>query len=101
MIHDNNHWNRLLFDGGDYSYIIDDVFKDDELTVDENGIYTYKQPKKEYKGYYGLCWLGSNGFSELAYVWIIPEEFEFISYDVNRDGEWVKVATLCLFLEIM
>ncbi|WP_282782803.1 hypothetical protein [Phaeodactylibacter xiamenensis] len=87
---DNQYFDLLNFDGGDYSAIVELDFEADELKIDETGLHTYKTPKKEINGHYGV-YLGKEplGFSQLAYIWIIPEDFEFVSYDVNREGEWV------------
>ena len=87
-----SHADLLKFQGSNYSSIVEDEFSPDELTIDENGVYTYSQAKKGMDGHYGVYWSDhyGRGFSKLAYVWIIPEDFEFISYDVNREGEWVE-----------
>lgn len=88
----NKNYNKVHFKGGDYSMIIENEFDEENISIGADGVYTYKVPKKEIDGHYGISWNSANnsGFDNLAFVWIIPENFEFVSRKSNKSGEWVE-----------
>ena len=81
--------NVLRFSQGDYAMLFAGVL--DNVEVDENGVYTYASwdGKKRPDGHFGF-WNTPTNFSQFAYVWVLPANFEVVDYQSNRRGEWVK-----------
>jgi flagellar motor protein MotB len=62
------------------------------LTVDANGVYTFRTPGASSStpdGHKGI-WNSPDGFERIAYTWVFPEVFEPIAYEANKPGEWVR-----------
>lgn len=60
------------------------------LSSDESGIYTFRNwdgKTKTKEGHYGL-W-GGSAFESIAYVWVLPDHFEFVDYQASQPGDWV------------
>lgn len=89
---DNPHLKLLNFQGGNYASIINDKLNENNLTIDGDGLYTFKMRKLVHNGNYGFYWLTpyGNGYESFTYVWILPENFEFVDYSCNQEGTWVK-----------
>lgn len=60
------------------------------LTVTDEGTYVFHSwdGSKTSDGHYGF-WNTPGNFSQFAYVWVFPENFEVIGYECNRPGDWV------------
>ncbi len=88
----NKDFDKINFLGGDYAMVLKGKYEEDVLTVDENGVFTYHIAETKVNDHYGLFWESPNnsGFTEFSYVWILPEEYEILSYSANREGEWVE-----------
>jgi len=82
--------NSLKFNAGEYVVIYRDKF-DKELSIDKNKIYTYKSwdGVKNNDGRYGF-WNAPNNYSSFVFVWIVPDNFDIISYQSSQNGKWVK-----------
>ncbi|MBI1287178.1 MAG: hypothetical protein GC178_06320 [Flavobacteriales bacterium] len=89
---ENEFFDRLRFLSGANSIILNDTLTSKELTIDDNGVYTVRtDDKKNVDGHYGFFWEGrSLGFSHIALVWVLPDNFEILSYSCNRNGKWVE-----------
>lgn len=88
----NKNFNKVHFDKGSFSMIVEDVFDKEDLSIDEKDVYTYRTQNKEINWNYGLHWNNPDRSKiiELAYTWIIPEQIEFVNFEVNQQGYWVK-----------
>ena len=59
-----------------------------ELLIND-GIYTFQNDYIESNdGYYGFCASIPEGFEMVNYVWVIPDRFEVVDFEANRDGVW-------------
>ncbi len=82
--------NILKFNTGQFAVIYPGRF-DKEVTVDDQGIYTFKSwdGKKEGNGHFGY-WNKPVNFSSFVFGWVFPSDFEIISYKSNRKGKWTR-----------
>ena len=90
--------NRIQFPSGQYSTLKQDEWKE-QVSVDEDGVYTYSNwdGKKKYSdGHYG-DYMASGNFAQLAKAWVLPDSMELVSYESNRNGEWVQRGNTIAF----
>jgi outer membrane protein OmpA-like peptidoglycan-associated protein len=82
--------NAIQFPSGNFATMRE--FDLSEYTVsDKNGIYAFKNwdgKTKNSAGHYGL-WYDPGGFDSIAYVWVLPDHFEFVDYKASQPGDWV------------
>lgn len=75
---------------GDYSSIVSGAF-DEEIETAENGDLIFKSaagedPQSSRYGY----WNTPADFSQFVYAWVMPDNFEIVDAQSNREGEWVR-----------
>lgn len=82
--------NRLRFGQSDYALIQPGSWSA-EVTQDSKGIYrfTSSDDNKRDDGHYGY-WTKPGNFDQFVYVWVVPANFEIVSYRSNRRGDWVQ-----------
>ncbi|HIP52961.1 MAG TPA: OmpA family protein [Chromatiales bacterium] len=82
--------NILKFSEGDFVVIYPDHFET-EVTLDDTGVFTFNSwdGKKREDGHFGF-WNKPVDFTSFVYAWIVPPDFEIISYESNREGKWIK-----------
>lgn len=82
--------NILRFPQSDYALIQPGSWRG-EVQQGADGIYRFRSGTEERRedGHYGY-WTKPGGFAQFVYVWVIPANFEIVSYQANRDGEWVQ-----------
>jgi chemotaxis protein MotB len=69
-----------------------ELAENNRLMVDENGVYRFRNwdgKATTPDGYFGL-WNSPGNFEKIAYSWVFPDNLEPVSYDSNRDGEWIQ-----------
>lgn len=90
--------NRVYFSQGNYEIVADHRF-DEQVTIDKYGQYTYRTDTSlTQTGHYGFYWDADGvNISKFTFVWTLPEEFEFVSYQVNRHGRWVTQPNVIMF----
>jgi chemotaxis protein MotB len=82
--------NLLRFSQSDYALIQPGSWSA-EVKQDRNGIYRFTSSSgyRRSDGHFGY-WTKPGDFEQFVYVWVIPANFELLSYKANRSGEWVK-----------
>jgi flagellar motor protein MotB len=82
--------NILRFSQSDYALIQPGNWLG-EVQQDSDGIYRFRSGTQEKRadGHYGY-WTKPGHFDQFVYVWVIPANFEIVTYQANRDGEWVQ-----------
>jgi outer membrane protein OmpA-like peptidoglycan-associated protein len=82
--------NILKFRRGTFTIMYPGSYGD-RVAVDEQGIHTLNtwDGEKLEDGHYG-SWNKPDNFSRFVQAWVIPETFKIISYESNRDGEWIE-----------
>lgn len=82
--------NILRFSQSDYALIQPGSWSA-EVSQDRKGIYRFRSASDERRedGHYGY-WTKPGNFDQFVYVWVIPANFEIVSYKANRQGDWVK-----------
>ncbi len=80
----------LIFPQGSYALMDRSEFES-KLSIDDKGVYTYTSwdQKKQPDGHFGY-WNKPDDFDQFVYTWVMPKNFELISWKANRDGEWVR-----------
>lgn len=86
----DNASNILRFSQSDYALIQPGSWSA-EVKQDKKGIYRFRSDSGEKRsdGHYGY-WTKPGQFDQFVYVWVIPANFEVVSYKANREGEWVQ-----------
>lgn len=81
---------KLLFPQGSYATIRRGRF-DKEVTLGEDQTFTFNSwdGSKRPDGHFG-AWVNGNDFTEFVYAWVFPETIDILSYESNRQGEWVR-----------
>ncbi|VAW79136.1 Flagellar motor rotation protein MotB [hydrothermal vent metagenome] len=88
----SRRFNVLKFLNGSYALMNFGTLKSNLLTVTRNGTYRYTnwdRRTKSRNGHYGV-WNAPHNFKQLAISWVMPANFEIVSYRANRPGKWVK-----------
>ncbi len=86
---ENESFNQLHFNQGSFALMWRGNLGAN-VSKDTNGVYTYRNDTiRDSQGYYGF-YSRPNGFKEFVYVWVLPENLEFVSYDCNQEGDWVQ-----------
>ncbi|KRT54260.1 thrombospondin type 3 repeat-containing protein [endosymbiont of Ridgeia piscesae] len=81
--------NTLVFNQGEYVVVYPEQLSD-QLSLSDDGIYTFTtREEKRADGHFGM-WYKPGDFDNFVYAWVLPKGIELISYESNRDGEWVK-----------
>ena len=82
--------NLLRFSQSDYALIQPGSWRG-EVKQDKNGIYRFRSATDEKRedGHYGY-WTKPGNFDQFVYVWVVPANFEIVSYKANRSGDWVQ-----------
>ena len=63
-----------------------------EVNISKDGVYTYHNwdgVTTMANDHYGI-WNSPDNFSQLVYAWVLPQNFNILSYQANREGKWVK-----------
>ncbi len=88
----NRRFNVLKFLSGSYALMNFGTLKRNLLSVSPHGTYRYTNwdgRTKSRDGHYGI-WNAPGSFQQLAVTWVMPANFEIVSYRANRPGKWVK-----------
>jgi flagellar motor protein MotB len=82
--------NILRFTQSDYALIQPGSWSA-EVKQDKKGVYRFLSASNERRddGHYGY-WTKPGDFDQFVYVWVIPANFEIVTYKANRKGEWVQ-----------
>jgi len=82
--------NILRFAQSDYALIQPGSWSA-EVKQDKDGVYRFRSASNEKRddGHYGY-WTKPGDFAQFVYVWVVPANFEIVSYKSNRKGDWVK-----------
>jgi flagellar motor protein MotB len=81
-------YNRLVLHEGNYATLAESHLGG--LVQEVEGVYTYQTDDTEsFRGHYGF-WTSPDDFDQYVHVWVFPEKFEILSYECNREGDWVK-----------
>ncbi|MFT5167807.1 MAG: hypothetical protein ACI8P3_003045 [Saprospiraceae bacterium] len=82
----NDEYNKVTFDANNYALLKMDSL-DVEVSSDE--IYTFKSDRKDIskERFYGFTFI-PDGYKLFTYAWILPDNFEFIDYKCNQEGNW-------------
>ncbi len=90
--------NQLNFSPGEYAYMKNSRLEN--VKIDSNGVYFWKKSSKPYpSGEIGICHFDGYNYSDFAYVWVLPEKFEFVNFYSNQDdkGSWVLKSNVLSF----
>ncbi|WP_299456928.1 hypothetical protein [uncultured Microscilla sp.] len=96
---ENSRYKRIVFPTGNFALISEERFTDKELKVNKEGIFTFRFDSIPRLGgrHYGLS-TTVRYYKQLTYVWVLPEDYEFVDYSCNKPGQWVKKGnTLAYF----
>lgn len=65
--------------------------KGPSVTVEPDGTHVLRSwdGRKEANGHFG-AWIHPGNFDRYAFAVVLPETFEFVDWQANRDGAWVK-----------
>ncbi len=90
-ISENSRSKRIVFPTGNFALMSEESFTERELQVDKEGIFTFKFDSVPRLGgkHYGLS-TTARYYKQLTYVWVLPEDYEFVDYSCNKPGQWVK-----------
>ena len=92
--------NILKFNHGTFTVMYPGNYGE-QVTIDDNRVYTLNtwDGTTQDDGHFG-SWNKPDNFSRFVQAWVIPETFRIISYESNREGEWVERRnTLTFFAE--
>ena len=93
-----DHTSNAKFDlmkiaSGSYATLMQKKLSlDSELSIDDNGVYTYTNWNGETKTddkHFGI-WNKPDNFTKLVYAWVFPKNFSVLSYTANRSGKWIN-----------
>ena len=79
----------LIFPQGSYAMMDWEPMK--KKLTQKDGIYTYTswQGEKRPDGHFGF-WNTPENYAQFVYTWVLPKNFEMVSWKANRPGEWVR-----------
>ncbi|NOR41473.1 MAG: OmpA family protein [Gammaproteobacteria bacterium] len=82
--------NILKFNDGTFTVMYPGNYGD-QVTIDGNRVYTLNTWDGETleDGHFG-SWNKPDNFSRFVQAWVVPETFRIISYESNREGEWIE-----------
>lgn len=83
--------NLIWIQQGSYAALRQEKFGN-ELKVGEDGLHTYSNwdgITKNANGHFG-SWNSPDNFTQFVYVWVIPQKFEIVNFECNKEGEWVQ-----------
>ena len=88
----SNH-DLMKINSGSYATLIQGRLNTGaEVTISKDGVYTYQNwdgVSRMANNHYGI-WNSPDDFSQLIYAWVLPQNFNILSYEANREGKWVK-----------
>jgi flagellar motor protein MotB len=84
--------NIIIFQQGSYATMKPGAFNG-RVKVDSDGFYVFKswdeeEDPKRPDGHFGI-WNMPDNFQLYVYAWVLPDYFEVIDQECNRDGQWV------------
>jgi len=82
--------NVLKFNNGTFTVMYPGDYGD-RVTIDDNRVYTLNtwDGVTLEDGHFG-SWNKPDNFTRFVQAWVIPETFKIISYESNREGEWIE-----------
>ena len=82
--------NILKFKSGTFTVMYPGDYGN-KVTVDDSGIYTLNtwDGKRREDGRFG-SWNSPDNFNRFVQAWVFPEAFKILSYESNREGDWVE-----------
>ena len=82
--------NVLKFNNGTFTIMYPGDYGD-RVTIDDNRVYTLNtwDGVTLEDGHFG-SWNKPDNFTRFVQAWVIPETFKIISYESNREGEWIE-----------
>jgi hypothetical protein len=82
--------NLLKFKSGSFAVMYPGNYGE-RVTIDGQGIYTLdtRDGVQREDGHFG-SWNSPEDFNRFVQAWVFPEVFRIISYESNREGEWVE-----------
>ena len=82
--------NTLKFNSGTYTVMYPGNYGD-RVSIDEEGVHTLQtwDGKKREDGRFGI-WNSPGNFSRFVQAWVFPDNFRILSYESNREGEWIE-----------
>ena len=82
--------NILKFNHGTFTVMYPGNYGE-QVTIDDNRVYTLNtwDGTTQDDGHFG-SWNKPDNFSRFVQAWVIPETFKIISYESNREGEWIE-----------
>jgi flagellar motor protein MotB len=82
--------NILRFTQSDYALIQPGSWSG-EVIQDGKGVYRFSSASGEKRndGHFGY-WTTPGQFDQFVYVWVIPANFEIVTYKANKKGGWVQ-----------
>ena len=86
----NPETNVLKFNNGTFTIMYPGDYGD-RVTIDDNRVYTLNtwDGVTLEDGHFG-SWNRPDNFSRFVQAWVVPETFKIISYESNREGEWIE-----------
>lgn len=90
-INETPTYKKIMFPTGNFALMSEESFTERELQVDKEGIFIFKFDSVARLGgkHYGLS-TTARYYKQLTYVWVLPEDYEFVDYSCNKPGKWVK-----------
>ena len=88
----HSRYDLMKIASGSYATLVQGKLDNTELNISDDGIYTYTNwdgKTKTPDSHFGI-WNKPDVFSHLVYAWVFPNNFNIISYEANRKGDWVK-----------
>ena len=77
-------FNKLRFNQGSYALMVQDSFKN-TIQIDSTNTFTFSNfTEKDAKGRRGI-WNAKVPFDQFVYVWVLPDNFEFLDYECEFD----------------
>ena len=79
----------LIFSQGSYAMM--DWEPMQNKLAKKDGVYTYTSwdGRKRPDGHFGF-WNTPENYHQFVYTWVMPKNFELVSWQANRPGEWVR-----------
>ena len=87
---DKPNVNLLKFDTGTFTVMYPGNYGG-QVSLGEDRVYTLdtRDEVQREDGHFG-SWNSPDNFNRFVQAWVFPEVFKILSYESNRDGEWVE-----------